>query len=176
MGDLNEKEMVNHPQHYKSGDYECSEVMKAVFGIEAWNIFCQMNTFKYLFRHKKKNGAEDLRKAQWYMANFIPERKIGNADRIKQVNEKCLEVIYKGENGEETNIIICKEKMWYHGRTLYLLNDGDVKAMSLDFKDSQCASHAFTAIRKAKNSSNNSVNISYDEHKKDSENNEEKEG
>ena len=43
-------ETVNHPDHYKTGNYECIEVMKEVFGEDAWKDFCKMNAFKYLWR------------------------------------------------------------------------------------------------------------------------------
>ena len=36
------------------------------FGIEAVIGFCKCNIFKYRFRADKKNGEEDILKAQWY--------------------------------------------------------------------------------------------------------------
>ncbi|MDO5311454.1 MAG: DUF3310 domain-containing protein, partial [Clostridia bacterium] len=32
-------------------------------GIEATQAFCACNAFKYLYRHNKKNGIEDIQKA-----------------------------------------------------------------------------------------------------------------
>lgn len=62
-----EIEYVNHPKHYSDGKYECIEVMKDVFGKEAVKTFCILNAFKYTWRAGKKNGAEDIKKATWYL-------------------------------------------------------------------------------------------------------------
>lgn len=61
----NEKENVNHPEHYQ-GKHECIDIMKALFGAEAVKGFCKCNAFKYRFRANKKNGEEDIKKAEWY--------------------------------------------------------------------------------------------------------------
>lgn len=62
------KDNVNHPSHYeKSCSLECIDVMQAMFGPERLITFCLMNSFKYLWRHKNKNGKEDLDKANWYL-------------------------------------------------------------------------------------------------------------
>lgn len=62
---LKEKENVNHPEHYQ-GKHECIDVMRALFGDEAVKGFCKCNAYKYRFRADAKNGAEDIRKAEWY--------------------------------------------------------------------------------------------------------------
>ena len=62
---------VNHPQHYTHGKYECIEVMTDIFGPEAVKDFCICNAFKYLWRHKYKNGVEDIKKAKWYVDKYI---------------------------------------------------------------------------------------------------------
>lgn len=68
-------DMVNHPAHYQ-GKVECIDALEAatanLTGIEA---VCTANAIKYLWRWKRKNGIEDLRKAHWYI-----ERLIGNID------------------------------------------------------------------------------------------------
>lgn len=61
---------VNHPNHY-TGKYECIDVMVETQGIEAAKNFCTCNAFKYLWRHDKKNGVEDVKKAAWYLNKFI---------------------------------------------------------------------------------------------------------
>lgn len=65
------EDAVNHPFHYETGKYECIEVMEEVFGRDAVENFCVCNAFKYLYRHKRKNGAEDLKKARWYLDRVI---------------------------------------------------------------------------------------------------------
>lgn len=63
---------VNHPEHYQSGGLEAIGVISAFTQdctpIEA---FCIGNALKYLCRWKKKNGIEDLKKAQWYINYLI---------------------------------------------------------------------------------------------------------
>lgn len=56
---------VNHPDHYR-GRYECIDVMRVMFGDEAVKAFCRCNSFKYRFRASRKNGSEDIEKAEWY--------------------------------------------------------------------------------------------------------------
>jgi hypothetical protein len=59
---------VNHPTHYTTGcGFECIEMMEMVFGKEAVIDFCAVNAFKYIWRHKQKNGTEDIAKAEWYL-------------------------------------------------------------------------------------------------------------
>lgn len=62
---------VNHPAHYETGKFECIEVMLETQGVEAVLNFCQCNAFKYLYRAKRKNGLEDMKKAVWYLNKYI---------------------------------------------------------------------------------------------------------
>ena len=64
---------VNRPAHYTSGGIECIDAMQAAFGVEAVKDFCLCNAFKYLWRHRNKNGVEDLKKARWYLNRLITE-------------------------------------------------------------------------------------------------------
>ena len=66
-----ECENVEHPAHYASGSIECIDAMIETQGVEAVKNFCICNAFKYLWRHGKKNGVEDVKKASWYINNFI---------------------------------------------------------------------------------------------------------
>lgn len=61
------KDNIN-PDHYKnSTSLECIEAMEMMFGEEAITNFCMCNAYKYIWRHKNKNGQEDLKKASWYI-------------------------------------------------------------------------------------------------------------
>lgn len=62
---------VNRPAHYTSGGIECIDAMQAAFGAEVVKDFCLCNAFKYLWRHRQKNGVEDLKKACWYLNLLI---------------------------------------------------------------------------------------------------------
>lgn len=64
-------DVVNHPGHYESGKFECIDVMEETQGKEAVMDFCICNAFKYLYRHKRKNGLEDILKARWYLDKYI---------------------------------------------------------------------------------------------------------
>ena len=64
-------DVVNHPGHYETGKFECIEVMQEVMGVDAVKDFCICNVFKYVYRHKNKNGLEDLKKAQWYLNKYL---------------------------------------------------------------------------------------------------------
>lgn len=69
---------VAHPAHYCTGKYECIEVMTEVFGVEAVQAFCRLNAFKYLFRSDRKNGVEDIKKANWYLTRFLMLEELKN--------------------------------------------------------------------------------------------------
>ena len=61
-------DVVNHPQHYElPGGLECIDAMVATQGPEAVMAFCKCNAFKYLWRHMRKKGNEDVEKARWYL-------------------------------------------------------------------------------------------------------------
>lgn len=70
-----EYDVVNAPEHYCSGAHECIDVMEELFGIQAVIDFCRCNIFKYRFRAAKKNGEEDIKKAEWYEDKLIELRK-----------------------------------------------------------------------------------------------------
>ena len=62
--------MVNHPSHYKGNKFECIDVMLDTFSKEEIEAFCKLNAFKYLYRANKKNGMEDMKKAEWYIKKY----------------------------------------------------------------------------------------------------------
>ena len=65
FGEKEASSNVDHPEHYQ-GAHECIDVMRAMFGDEAVAAFCRCNAFKYRFRASRKNGEEDIKKAEWY--------------------------------------------------------------------------------------------------------------
>ena len=62
---------VNHPKHYETGKFESIDAMLETQGKEAVQDFCICNAFKYIWRHKFKNGVEDIRKAKWYIDKYL---------------------------------------------------------------------------------------------------------
>ena len=75
---------VNHPTHYETGKFECIEVMVETQGVEAVQDFCICNAFKYLYRHRSKNGKEDIEKARWYINKYL---ELEEKDELKRVSE-----------------------------------------------------------------------------------------
>ena len=64
---------VNHPSHY-IGAIECIDAIKAATEhLSGFEGMCTGNAIKYLWRWKKKNGVEDLKKAVWYINRLIQE-------------------------------------------------------------------------------------------------------
>ena len=62
---------VNHPTHYnREGGMECIDEMVLIFGKEAVMYFCLCNAWKYRYRAADKNGVEDLKKSDWYLAKY----------------------------------------------------------------------------------------------------------
>lgn len=73
-------DMVNHPNHYKTkSGLETINVIETftedLTGIEA---VCTANVIKYICRWKKKNGLEDLKKAEWYLTHLIEKEEKEN--------------------------------------------------------------------------------------------------
>lgn len=71
------------PVHYEASGLECIDVMEAVFGNRATMEFCRLNAFKYIWRSERKNGAEDIGKAIWYLNKYLGYLE-GNGERNGQ--------------------------------------------------------------------------------------------
>lgn len=71
---------VNHPSHYETNGVECIDAMEAAQGVSAVQDFCICNAFKYIWRHKHKNGAEDIKKAVWYLNKWLEFEGWGKND------------------------------------------------------------------------------------------------
>ena len=66
-----EHDNVNSPQHYQ-GKVECIDCIEsATAGLNGIEAFCTGNAIKYLYRWKRKNGIEDLKKAKYYIDKII---------------------------------------------------------------------------------------------------------
>ena len=64
-------DMVNRPPHYnREGAMQCIDEMIMVFGKEAVKNFCLCNAWKYRYRAADKNGEEDIKKSDWYLAKY----------------------------------------------------------------------------------------------------------
>jgi len=66
---------VNHPPHYNYGGIEAIDAIRAACdGLNGFEGYCTGNAIKYLWRWKRKNGAEDLQKAVWYITRLVQEQ------------------------------------------------------------------------------------------------------
>jgi len=71
MSDAGKGDPTN-PSHYTAGAVECIDgIEAATVGLTGIEAFCTGNAIKYLWRWKRKNGAEDLRKAKWYVDRLL---------------------------------------------------------------------------------------------------------
>ena len=68
----NNKDMVNHPDHYRVHAKECIDEMIIIFGKEAVLNHCKCNAWKYRYRAGNKfDKEEDERKADWYIQKAL---------------------------------------------------------------------------------------------------------
>lgn len=63
---------VNHPAHYTAGSIECIDAIEAATtGLSGPEAYGTGQVIKYIWRWKRKNGVEDLKKARWYLDRLI---------------------------------------------------------------------------------------------------------
>lgn len=67
-----ENDPVKHPNHYCYGRFECVEVIQELTaGASGPEGFLLGNVIKYLWRYRRKNGVEDLKKSRRYIDMLI---------------------------------------------------------------------------------------------------------
>lgn len=92
---------VNHPSHYTEGKVECIDAIEAaVTGLTGEEAVLVGQVIKYVWRWKKKNGAEDLRKAQWYL-NRLTEKVESQVDdtRLRDWQNEMYKSVMGADNG-----------------------------------------------------------------------------
>ena len=60
-------DMVNAPPHYRHGDIECIDAIRAALTPEEFRGYCKGNALKYVWREKHKGGSESIFKAEYYL-------------------------------------------------------------------------------------------------------------
>lgn len=83
---------VNHPAHYTQGGIECIDAMVSAFGAEAVKTYCKINAFKYVWRTDRKNGEEDIEKADWYLKKYLSLKPEPKADPDKITLATAFEI------------------------------------------------------------------------------------
>ena len=77
MAEIEERDAIN-PDHYKSGDIEAIDCMKASMSSESFRGHLKATAMKYLWRYETKHPDEplqDLSKCKWYLERLIKEVK-----------------------------------------------------------------------------------------------------
>jgi hypothetical protein len=56
-----------NPDHYKQGDIECIDAIRAALGPDGFKAYCKGQVIKYLWRAEHKGSPmQDYCKAEWY--------------------------------------------------------------------------------------------------------------
>ena len=88
---------VNSPVHYADGNgVECIDAIESSMSTEEFKGFLKGNVQKYVWRYAQKNGAEDLKKAKWYLERLIKLREFEEAmaKATKEAAKEALGVDY----------------------------------------------------------------------------------
>jgi TPR repeat protein len=81
--DASEKNDPISPNHYKQGDIECIDAIRAMTSSmhgDGFKIACLKDVVKYVWRHEFKDGLQDLKKARWYLDKAIKQLEKENAN------------------------------------------------------------------------------------------------
>ena len=108
-GDLKNmgKETVNHPQHYnRENAIECIDEMILIFGEEVVKNFCLCNAWKYRYRAADKNGAEDLKKSDWYIRKYKELCDEGKSTITVSGGSDVITIPYINNNVKTTPAIV----------------------------------------------------------------------
>lgn len=66
-------DLVNAPPHYRQGDIECIDAIRAALTPEEFRGFCKGNVIGYVWRERHKGGDEDIDKSVWYLQRINKE-------------------------------------------------------------------------------------------------------
>jgi hypothetical protein len=69
------EDKINHPNHYHDGGIDVIAFSEMKFSKEQIKGFYRINVLKYVTRYEKKNGIEDLNKAEFYIKKLIELEK-----------------------------------------------------------------------------------------------------
>ena len=64
-------DLVNAPPHYRQGDIECIDAIRAMLTPEEFRGYVKGNVVKYCWRERHKGGDESLAKADWYLGRLV---------------------------------------------------------------------------------------------------------
>ena len=109
MADINSHQVGG--DHYASKDVQPWAAMQAWMSHEAFAGYLHGNCIKYLARYLDKNGVQDLKKCQHYLAKLI---------EIEEKNDVMAENILQFQKGREAAICgltrdVRRSKDWLEG-------------------------------------------------------------
>lgn len=82
-----DKDMINHPSHYKHG-IECIDEMILLYGKEETMSFCKLNSHKYRKRVLDKGGKEDQDKSDWYVKEYAYLESKSERELLQEIIKK----------------------------------------------------------------------------------------
>lgn len=102
-----ENDLVSNPSHYTNAPFECFDLTREY-------PFAGGNAIKYVFRHRAKNGVEDLKKAAWYLDHATCEELRPRADRhdMTDFGYRCGLVFSKAMAGDERDLDSLGATVW----------------------------------------------------------------
>ena len=68
---ISDAHVVNSPSHYTSSGIECIDAIRASLTPAEYQGYCKGNIMKYNWRHRLKNGVEDVKKASVYQGWLV---------------------------------------------------------------------------------------------------------
>ena len=77
--DLDTEQPTSPNDHYRQGDVECIDAIRAALTDEEWRGYCKGNVIKYVWRERHKGGDLSLIKAEdylrWAMAGKAEDKR-----------------------------------------------------------------------------------------------------
>lgn len=94
-----DEELIDHPAHYqtKSGIESIDAIEAFTEDLIGYEAVDTGNVLKYMFRWKKKNGLQDLKKARWYLNRLIKNVEM-NALKVGEIR---ADILYASKSLEE---------------------------------------------------------------------------
>lgn len=105
LEEVEQKDMVHSPAHYTQCSIECIDNMKMIFGSWHTLFFCLQNAYKYLSRHKFKNGKQDIKKALNYLnmaKKMSKEYALEMPWQYDEIRKQCESALEEYESGDCT--------------------------------------------------------------------------
>ena len=84
------RELVAMSDHYRHGDIECIDAIRAALTPEEFRGFCKGNIIKYAWRERAKGGDQDLIKLQNYATWAVQQKTSSLQSEIESLDGQRL--------------------------------------------------------------------------------------